>query len=380
MPVDPPAPAAPDPSSGLGYVPQLDGLRALAVGAVLITHFLPGTELTRRVDWGVIGVRLFFVLSGFLITRILLDARAQKDAGALTLGRAFKTFYLRRVLRIFPIYYLTVLVMAAASPTIREQAWVFLLYLQNLKFAWDGAYGVAPHFWTLAVEEQFYLLWPAVVLLAPRRALLGVVLGLILAGPAWRLGVVLLGGSEVTARVFTLGCTDTLGLGALLAVARGREARAWVHPLGWVGAFTLPPLLLAHALAPDVPEADALWVVAGDLALGGCCLAWVARCARAASSERPPLDLRLLANPALVFVGKISYGIYVYHFFVPRQLERLGAKLGWEPGLYALAAASVVVSLALAAASWFALERPLARLKRRLPYAAPRASEPLRPD
>ncbi|MEZ6185371.1 MAG: acyltransferase [Planctomycetota bacterium] len=350
---EPPPTAAPR----LGYVPQLDGLRALAVGAVLITHFLPETELARRVDWGVLGVRLFFVLSGFLITRILLDARSQRDQGALSLGQALRTFYLRRVLRIFPIYYLTVAVMSLASPTIRAQAWVFLLYLQNLLFAWEGSYGVAPHFWTLAVEEQFYLLWPAAVLLLPRRALVGCVLALIAAAPAWRLGVLLLGGAEVTARVFTLGCTDTLGLGALLALA---GAGRWLRPLGVAGALALIPLLLCHALR----WGDPAWIVLGDLALGAVGVAWVARLVRGGTG----LDQRLLASRPLVYLGRISYGIYVYHFFVPRQLARVFAKLDWSVGPLTLAALSAVASIALASASWVLLERPLARLKRRLPY------------
>lgn len=359
-------------SPRLTYVPQLDGLRALAVGAVMLHHFLPDTALTQRVDWGVLGVRLFFVLSGFLITRILLGQRAGVDDSSQTVGGALKAFYLRRVLRIFPIYYLTVLVMSLASATIRADAPWFLLYLQNLKFAWDGAYGVAPHFWTLAVEEQFYLLWPALLLLAPRRMLLPGVAALIAAGPLWRMGVLLLEGNEVTARVFTLGCCDTLGLGALLALlAEGvDDPRPALRPVVWIGVLALPFVFAAHAFE----RGEVAWIVAGDLALGCACVGWVARCVYGSQGERPPLDLRLLANPALVFVGKISYGVYVYHFFVPRQVSRVAARFDWELGQATLAAASVVVSLALAALSWFLLERPLAKLKSRLPYRVGSAS------
>jgi peptidoglycan/LPS O-acetylase OafA/YrhL len=163
------------------YVPALDGIRGLAILAVLVTHSVPRLPATglgywcnQLIELGTFGVDLFFVLSGFLITGILLDS---KDA-----PNYFRNFYARRFLRLFPVYYLYLIFIALLLPAIHRAIhthmpdfggnwWWFLLYSCNLKpdHAANDAY--LGHFWSLAVEEQFYLVWPAVVLLLSRRRL-----------------------------------------------------------------------------------------------------------------------------------------------------------------------------------------------------------------
>jgi peptidoglycan/LPS O-acetylase OafA/YrhL len=230
----------------------LDGVRGLAVLAVMLCHFvwfapltstyeIPdkfsklGVELLRT---GRYGVDLFFVLSGFLITGILFDAKSDKHY--------FRNFYARRTLRIFPLYYAVLLLMFVVLPMfmgprtageqqiVQNQGWLWL-YLSNMKSAfvgpefWQQDRIWMGHFWSLAIEEQFYLVWPLVILLLSRRAAMIACVAMIAGAPLLRIGLFLWlqppAGSDATpvglfaAIYFTLSKVDTLALGALLALA-----------------------------------------------------------------------------------------------------------------------------------------------------------------
>ncbi|RUU12827.1 acyltransferase, partial [Mesorhizobium sp. M7A.T.Ca.TU.009.01.3.2] len=144
---------------------QLDALRAIAVTMVLYSHFFAeGPSF-----WGHIGVRLFFVLSGFLITRLLLEARSATE---FETGPALRSFYIRRMLRIFPPYFAVLgFVWLVDLDQSRGSLVWHALYLSNFWYALHNNWNpwVLGHFWSLSIEEQFYLAWPLVVLLAPRR-------------------------------------------------------------------------------------------------------------------------------------------------------------------------------------------------------------------
>jgi peptidoglycan/LPS O-acetylase OafA/YrhL len=355
-------------------MPELDGLRAFAVGSVILAHYTIGTQLAERVDWGAYGVWLFFVLSGFLITRILLRCRARVAEGATSAGFVLGRFYARRFLRIFPIYYLTVIVICLGSEKIREQVWWLLGYALNLKVALDGKFSVAPHFWSLAVEEQFYLAWPCLILFASRKFLPWVLVSLVVLAPCWRAAVLLNDGSVLTARVFTLGCLDTLALGGLLALVRDDVvgSKVWAQRLPKIAfRLGLPLTLLALTLHAS-KSALTLKVVVGDFGVALLLCAVVAR----ASEGWGGRVGRVLSHPAAIYVGRISYGLYVYHLFVPPILRRVAERFEWE-WLASKAFQSpiaLVISLGMAAASWHLLERPLNALKRHVPYEPP-ASE-----
>src|SRR4029450_13372172 len=145
-------------SNALKYMQQLDGLRAMAVLAVLWTHYLPEEDWLFGVYWGGFGVRLFFVLSGFLITGILLKSRQYVMQGPQPAAFALRPFYSRRLLRIFPLYYTTLAVTALmAIPPVRETMVWHITYLSNVYFSIQGRFhGPIRHFWSLSVEEQFY--------------------------------------------------------------------------------------------------------------------------------------------------------------------------------------------------------------------------------
>src|SRR5436190_3454423 len=225
-------PTAP-PSDPRTHLPVLDGLRGLAVMMVLVFHFvgqmLPTNGVERAIlgvtKYGLLGVDLFFVLSGFLITGILYDAHNKPHY--------FRNFYMRRLLRIFPLYYgvlALVFFVAPLIPLLRgptldylvdRQAWAWL-YAVNIYIAEQGdwSFSYLEHFWSLAIEEHFYLFWPVVVFLLARRprALIAVSLAAALCAMLARLTGSLMGLSWWTTYVLTPFRLDGLALGAFLAV------------------------------------------------------------------------------------------------------------------------------------------------------------------
>lgn len=347
-----------------GYAPQLDGLRALAVAAVAFSHWLPAWQF--GVPFGA-GVHLFFVLSGFLITRILLGLRAVPDRGA-AIGR----FYARRALRLFPAFYLVLgLAWLADVPLVRHTWPWHAAYLSNVRIASDGQWlGHVSHFWSLAVEEQFYVLWPWLVLTAPAKSLGIVVGGALLAGPLVRLIAAGQGVSEPFWALVPGGSADSLGVGAWLALDAWRRTdphdpvvgRGWLAGgagLAWLGlalvetSWPLPPVIAAwRQLAQGLMFGWLVWRATEGM--GG----WTGR---------------VLAHRWLVSVGRISYGIYLIHAFAPVVVHaavRLAHAEGWLPAApVGRAAMYAATTLGLAAVMWLAVERPLLMLKTRVPYA-----------
>jgi peptidoglycan/LPS O-acetylase OafA/YrhL len=362
--------------------PQLDALRCFAVCGVLIAHFYQPvlSALAAAVDPGFLGVRLFFVLSGFLITGILLDARDAADAtGGARVG-VLGRFYARRVLRIFPLYYAIVLGgLLVAMPRARE-AWPWLLgYASNFYgLLTQRSVGYYGHFWTLAVEEQFYIVWPWLVLFAPRRWIAPIMVSAILSAVVYR---ELVGDLLFTQRGWDqmpVNCLDTLGVGALLALVfrdgpsperLQRILRNFVLPIGLVSFL----LLNWHASQTG----NARLLVAGhELAFAFICCWLIAGAYR---GFRGPAARLLEARP-LVYLGRISYGIYAYHLLVPVSLAKAFGAFGWSLPPHGLARLAIAgaVTIAIAAVSWHFFEAPINALKRRVPYERQSSTRVLR--
>lgn len=370
-------------------IDALDGLRGLAALTVVMHNLLliqtptgPGSHLlVALLDRGWIGVQLFFVLSGFLITGILLDAR----------GQALAHFFARRVLRIFPLYYGTLLVVLVLLPALgalpasfhrdpAHEAW-FWVYLSN----WIGPYfqgaGPFPHFWSLAVEEQFYLLWPFLVGRRTPRQVVVLSLAVAALGPLSRALLLGLGQPEQTAYQFTVCRIDGLALGAAAAAAWRVDAwseRLAVHAPRLAAAAAL--VLLLGALPTHAYRVFGWWpqvlgysALAAAFALGVLAIA-------AGRGVREGLAGRVLCHPGLRRVGQYSYGMYVLH--VPlHMIVGLPLLARWglaHPYPTAVAVAYVgvgtLVSYALAVTSYHAFEIHFLRLKDRYPRAAPLAA------
>jgi peptidoglycan/LPS O-acetylase OafA/YrhL len=353
-------------------IAPLDGLRGLAVLAVIVYHGSvleppsagAGAILRATARFGWAGVDLFFVLSGFLITRILAASRGAENY--------YRVFYTRRFLRIFPLYYVSLLVLVLVLGVgAGESAW-YWLYASNVKLTLDG-WPSAPlsHFWSLAVEEQYYLVWPFVVSLLPRRALIALCGGLVLLVPAARVAGFVLGAPDVALYVLTPFRLDGLAAGSLLAlVVPGlSEPRRYVrHAVATLALASLGTgLVVAHA-------GDAFWGTPAMLTLGFTFLAVGFAAVVFLVVALPPGSLlpRLLQWRPLRAAGKVSYALYVFHW----PLVYAFRESGLRPAAIAPGAAGWVVYFAclvgavslLAALSWKVLEGPCLSLKDRVDY------------
>jgi peptidoglycan/LPS O-acetylase OafA/YrhL len=351
------------------HMQQLDGLRAIAVLLVCWHHWMP-RRYHLGINWGSTGVDLFFVLSGFLITGILLACRRALEQGRQSVGFTARRFYVRRFLRIFPLYY-AVLAVASVALTLEPGILISLwTYTFNLVGAWKGALSgrLISHFWSLAVEEQFYLVWPWVILLAPRRWLVPIVSGTLVLGPLSRWILYTAGAPFDAMRMVTTSCLDLLGAGALFAilveragleaVVRSRLARA----TGLAGAalFLWGAWIQVRGGETNGATALEVFVVYARWPF----FAWLVLAA--AHGFRGVLGRFLTARPML-YVGKVSYGVYVFHAFA-LVLDRAG--LAAFPPLVRCVV-YLAFTLVVSGLSWRWFESRINALKERFPYEAP---------
>jgi peptidoglycan/LPS O-acetylase OafA/YrhL len=368
------------------HQPELDGIRGTAILLVLMSHtagqlgVLPATKPALLLEhllvpmWG--GVDLFFVLSGFLITGILLRTR--------TKAHYFKSFYARRVLRIFPIYYLALigtLVAAHFFPAIQDllpapgmERISYFLYLQNMPVFWQeltvmgGLWGV---YWSLAVEEQFYMVWPLMVKFLSSRTMLTIcVVCFVLELPLRLLLIHFYFGMDFCAIQFTPDRMDGLFMGA--AIALYMYIRKQVVPLPWIkiaGSCGVVILLYVFFRYPEELASDGHLYTIGVTAyalLGGALVAW--------SQHHPAWMQRILSLRVLRQAGKYSYGMYVYHLFlffgVRNVMQRLrpqtGGTLQLLPALGVMMAA-ILATWLVAKLSYDLFESRFLALKRFFP-------------
>jgi peptidoglycan/LPS O-acetylase OafA/YrhL len=374
----------PRPTAGGRHIAVLDGIRGLAILLVLSVHFVGDVKPTSPVEqaavklanYGVWGVDLFFVLSGFLITGILLRARSHPAY--------FRNFYIRRTLRICPLYYAVLFVLFGVLPLVpalypagladsaTHVGWL-LTYTSNvflaLKRTWALPY--VGHFWSLAVEEHFYLIWPFLVCFLSLDALVVACVVGSVGALALRMVLATSGAGDIAVLVLTPCRLDALFIGALIAILQQR--------------IGLPALVTAarRALAPLAVAVLALstWnllrgtLVAIVLPARGSALALFFASLILVSVGAPPSSAlgRLFASPALRFFGRYSYGLYVFHGIVAYAMfdrgfdrilnERLGSHAG---GMVALAVLGIGGSVAMSVASYELFEKRFLTLKERL--------------
>jgi peptidoglycan/LPS O-acetylase OafA/YrhL len=330
-------------------IPSLDGARAIAVTLVFAWHLLVHADLPLiwRVDYGNLGVRVFFVISGFLITSLLLSE--QQRTGKISIS----DFYVRRIFRIFPAYYVFLLVMALLLPT----GWLILHKVDFLPSAaffsdYQNAHDALGHTWSLSVEEQFYLLWPgAIVLLGLRRAFYGCV-ALLLISPIFRMLVDLHVWPDTPMRGFEC-VSDALACGCILACAR---ERLWNAPLyrrlvssPYVPLIPLATLLL---MAVAIVHSRVLYDTVGIPLLNVGLVMVLDRYMRFPNTATG----RWLNWAPIAWVGTISYSLYLWQ-------EPFACTTMQLP-----AAVKILGALALATASRYWIELPFLSLRRKLSF------------
>lgn len=355
------------------HMPALDGLRGLAILMVTVYRFAHlgpddpstlGSGFFSLVNWGTYGVDLFFVISGFLITGILDDAKG-KDHYLIN-------FIGRRALRIFPLYYAVLLVAFVGLPLIGssifaaqepQQAWLWL-YGTNIYQTIQGSWclGRFDHFWSLAVEEHFYLIWPLVVGAFCRTSTIRICLGIIVCSVVGRVAWMVSGGNEMAPAVLTLFRADALAVGALIALAaRDKDWREWLVPVAnWTAIVTgllVLPLLVLNRRALMVPETLLAWHFGAwiVIAVSGSWDRWLGG---------------VWSNPSLQFLSRYSYGMYVFQNLLIAVMEpvltaeSMCATVGsifW--GRLAYTAIMFSLALGVAMASWHGFEQHFLALK-----------------
>jgi peptidoglycan/LPS O-acetylase OafA/YrhL len=373
-------------------IPALDGIRGLALLLVVFYHVIVfgrvhAVSLPERLieflaiqSW--IGVDLFFVLSGFLITGILLQTRDTEHY--------YRNFIMRRVLRIFPLYYLFIVLFFLILPVLFPwhtelqklpplQAW-YWLYIPNVRVFlqgdWYASYG--EHTWSLAIEEQFYLLWPLVVLVARRKYLLWIGGIGTLCSLAFRIWLTSHGADYAKTLVLTPAHLDGVLLGSMLAVLieRPTDDPQKLRRLLLAAVGTAVVGLVATAVAPlnyatkhyafTVTWASLLFAAVMGLIVTGRPGSWLER---------------IFGNRVLRFVGFYSYGLYLFHESIFRELGRhLPTRTG--PPLVHWIAMTIVgstLSILLAMAVYHAYEARFLSLKRFFPTGKPRSPNEIAP-
>jgi peptidoglycan/LPS O-acetylase OafA/YrhL len=352
-------------------IAELDAIRGLAALAIMVNH-LPFSN--RLIHLGAYGVDLFFVLSGYLITTIIL-----KNAGST----GFMTsFYVRRSLRIWPIYYLALIAVVAINPLFDPPfslaGWPFYAtYTQGIQNYWFGTVPafspLLDHTWTLALEEQYYLIWPVLVLLLGPRSVATLALSLT--------ALALVARSVGFSNRILIGRCDGFALGGLLAAilpnlesARSQE-RIKRYFLGFslIGLVALGYPAWVDPVVRSLSSIDASRdAIASSLRLLAVtvvffCLVGVILLA----AGRP--ELAWLRNHRLVYLGQISYGIYLYHYPIYFIIDTLTGKGG---ALWVIAL-KVTASIVVASLSWRWVESPILRLKSRFEYHRARRDSPV---
>lgn len=350
---------------GDAYLPQLDGVRALAVLLVVVQHWV-ANPFNMGAPFGFIGVTMFFVLSGYLISRILFAAKERQDKQGATLGKSLKIFYARRFLRIFPIYYLTVFVLwAAKDPYAREAITWLLTYTVNFFFLKGGLKSSIGHLWTLAIEEQYYLVYPFIVLFCTPRQRIRALWVMCAVALVSRIVIDRMGVRVADNKYFTLGNFDSFAMGGMLAHWEGARGKAAVQ------AFFRKPSTGILTVAA-VAVFGVLGLALGDRGSGR--VIWFRTIISVGSLYVVGLALleskllgKVLANRVLVYIGKVSYGLYLYHVYAHHFLQLIypdAQKLSYPVLLVAYS----VITMMVTSASWFLIEKPINGLKSRFKY------------
>lgn len=372
------APGETENTTGLqyrGHIPGIDVLRGLAIALVLLYHgvdarlpwqFLHGPlrYLVYATSWGATGVHLFFILSGFLITGILIDSRGRRDY--------WKRFYTSRALRILPAYLLMLAILKASHTVSWRFVLAAVLYAANMARAFGAANAEYGSLWSLAVEEQFYLLWPLVVRRASLRTLQWIAIAVIVLSPALFFAIEVFG-HNVDSYYKLWGNACWLFAGALVALAlrTGSLHRSNIKPWtdGLIAAALLGiPYVIDTGLNVHASLRQANAVV--PFSIFPIAAIYVALLLLTIRNNRGPGCRRNLFTRAAAFLGYLSYGLYLVHSLVFEQLDHYFATTRFAPyrlnplWIACTAVAYSLISIAIAYASrryfeeWFLRRKP----------------------
>jgi peptidoglycan/LPS O-acetylase OafA/YrhL len=365
------------------YFSQLDGIRFIAVGLVLIDHWMAESNVF---PLGTLGVTMFFVLSGFLITRILIQSKLTDDSIGRSHWFSIKQFIIRRSIRIFPIYFLTIFVLYLLDvPPVRETVFWCLTYMTNIYIATKQHWmGTIDHLWSLAVEEQYYLIFPYLILFLPSKSYKRTLVIMIMLSVLLRIFLFFNGSPWMVQYVLMPTCLDSFGLGGLLAYFFTFQKNSFFKEITDSKYFiTSLVMLLGFLFFSRQYQISSNQVhhfgnlVIERLVSSIFCFFLIAK----AVNGYEGVMKWFLENSLVSYFGKISYGLYLYHNFVynyfhtPKTnlvLRGLNKIQRIVPMLTQTAIFELlyffVITVFVATASWFIIEKPINNLKKYFTY------------
>jgi peptidoglycan/LPS O-acetylase OafA/YrhL len=343
------------------YIKELDAVRGLAILSVVASHWFPSDSFLHKGAEAINAPNIFFTISGFLITKILLGDRAKAEQYEYSKLFVFRNFFFKRVLRIFPAYYLLLFLFYLINTAPFNYA-PYLSFTSNFYIYSTKDWGPVAHLWSMAVEEQFYLIWPWLILfinkkLLPYTIFLFVVIGIV---SHWMLP------DNEFRTIVTSTCFDALALGALFA---------WVityHPGHLPKVYTGLSVLAAISLVLFI-----ISLVAGSFymlpkrTLTAVMIVWLL--AYFLTKQHPARKLGFIfKNNLLISIGKMSYGIYLYHTVLPFYFHKIYAvvysyvpvPMVLQKSRYFYPAQSFILLLCVSWLSWKFFEMPIQNLKK----------------
>ena len=357
------------------YYQQLNSVRTIAVFMVIVFHWVPNSH-SFILPLGSWGVEMFFVLSGFLITKILLESRRDAEINFVSKGVVIRNFILRRSLRIFPIYYLSLFAILffdrANVSGLKDNLLYFFGYASNfLYFNTQNFNYPMAHFWSLAVEEQFYLIWPWFILFLPWRFVKLYLFISILFGIASRVVLSkLFFTNEVTVEVLTPTCFDCFSIGGLFSYfvfIKNGEVNQLIKKINIAGIVSFLVMLIFlwtkfNRFSELHRTVDSIFFLAIIANAYKGYIGWVGKMAN---------------NKQMIFLGQISYGLYIYHLITPwltKVFFAVALKLKYNlvfkivdtynnAALIPKFSIDLIVLILVSTLSWHYVEKPINRYK-----------------
>ncbi len=310
-------------SSNKAFYPEIESLRAIAVIMVLMAHFLP-SKGSYHIPYMYYGVDLFFTISGFLITSILLNNKYKQHKAS---KHIIKNFYIRRALRLFPIYYLFVIFFWASYNFGNLHMWkneyniYFFTYFQNIYFYKIGALNnYFSHLWSLGVEEQFYIIWPFLIIFLNRKTLPYILITIILSS-------IIVNSIFFHIPVFrnlTYANLHTLGIGALFAYyhTTNNQNALFTYIIKHRTLLSIISLIIFIIILKTSIGNIYIQTFLKELFLALTCLSFVLT----STYGWQNIFSKIMQFKPIMHIGKISYGIYLYHYPIPFLLNVLSKK------------------------------------------------------
>lgn len=351
------------------YFPLLDGVRAIAIILVIVYHWIIDENLRRTLPAGPIGVTIFFVLSGFLITRILLKQHEDSTKGGI---RKYFTFFMRRVIRIFPIYYVLLIGLillnfyqiSIETDLYSRPIYYFTFFYNHLLESTKNWNDYLSPLWSIAVEEQFYVFWAGLILFLPKRFLNTYFFAtFIVLGPLFRWWLLVKNGGI---GVYMPTCIDCFAYGGLLAYLLQNNQEQLAKYLKLIRVFAPISLVLVFALSFLGFDEGVYYSIFFRTHVSIVSVALIYE----AIAQNKYLVNKILSWQPLKYIGKISYSLYLFHMAIPLIILLVLNRLNFNMNLINEFKEPFALFFLLVASSisWILIEKPFMSLKRYFKY------------